>query len=125
MTWKERALLWLTVIAGICTVIGGLDLTQILPLLPDHVAAWLVMALPSVVTIQKATVAIGDLLDDGIKNDSFKVGLLIGGLILGCQLLTGCAGTPVAVRITDPESGIYGGYSSKSGLSIGIVRPVK
>ncbi len=73
---KRKLLNGLLALAGLCTVIGGLDLTQILPLLPDHVAAWLAMALPVVITAEKLIVAIGDLLDDGKRNDSFRVGAL-------------------------------------------------
>lgn len=93
MNWKQRILLWLTAIAGICTLIGGLDLTEILPLVPDQVAAALTLALPAVITIGKIATIIGDLLDDGLRNDSFKSGgtwLLLLAVILGSQLLTGC-----------------------------------
>jgi len=89
MTWKQKLLAALTVIAGVCTLVGGIDLTQIAPLVPDHVAAWLVLALPAMVTIGKLAVLLGDYADDGVKNDSFKVGLLIGGLFL-CLGLSGC-----------------------------------
>lgn len=93
MTWKQHVLTFLTVIAGICTMIGGLDLTEIKPMLPDHIAAWLVLALPAVITTGKIVTLIGDLLDDGIKNDSFKGGgpwVLLLAIVLGSQLLTGC-----------------------------------
>jgi hypothetical protein len=92
MNWKQRILLWLTAIAGICTVIGGLDLTEILPLLPNPVAAWLTLALPVVVTVGKIVLIIGDLLDDGIRNDSFKGGtwLLLLIAVLACSGLSGC-----------------------------------
>jgi len=90
MDWKTRILTWLTAIAGIATILGGLDLTEILPLLPDHIAAMLTLALPVVITVGKIAVAIGDLLDDGLRNNSFKVGLMLLLAVLLAAGMTSC-----------------------------------
>jgi hypothetical protein len=48
--------------------------------------------------------------------------------LICCLALPSCSqlsSTPLWFRVTDPESGLSGGYSSKAGITIEYHRPVK
>jgi hypothetical protein len=122
---RTKLLSYLTVTAAIIAALAALDLSGIATLIPgDHAApvAWISGGLATALTIVRA---IGDLLDDGKPNGSFKcpAWVAIGALLLACACMTSC-GTPLALRVFDPEHGIGASYSSKGGIGIEYVRPI-
>lgn len=54
---------WLSVLAGLASVAEAL---------PPKVAGWAIAAFGIVSALKDSLVRVGDLLDDGVRNDSFK-----------------------------------------------------
>lgn len=93
---KTRLLSALAALAAVLTVIGSLDLSGILPILPDQVALVLATALPGLAAVVHTIKTIGDALDDGTINGSWKPKLYPACLWLTCGTLSfplvSCAG---------------------------------
>jgi hypothetical protein len=115
----------LTTLAAIITGLAGLDLSGLATLIPgDHAStvAWISGSLTTLLVIIRA---LGDLLDDGKPNGSFRCPgpIFISALLLALLSLSSC-GTPIAIRVLDADRGIGASYSSKSGLGLDYSRPV-
>jgi len=97
---KTKLLSYLAAAAAFLTALGALDLTGVLPLLPDNVAGGLTIALPLFATIVHLIKALGDAADDGKINGSFQCAPLMFVLALVVSLAaTSCTSTiPWSVR---------------------------
>lgn len=85
----KKALNALKALAAISASVAGLDLTGILPLLPEGWSTY-VLLIPTIgaAVVHTASV-IGDYMDDGKKNDTFTYGVL---LMVGLScLFTSCS----------------------------------
>ncbi|MCU0797414.1 MAG: hypothetical protein MUF31_15950 [Akkermansiaceae bacterium] len=112
----KKVLQILAAVAAACSAVAGLDLAGILDILPEQVAPWVAVAPPVAAALFHAAIAIGDILDDGERNDSFgKLPLLLFTLGLAFLVLPSCSvvasaitGQPIAadsvVRVDDPTS---------------------
>jgi len=123
---KPKLLSYLTITAAIITALSALDLSGIAALMPgDHDAtvAWISGGLTTLLTIVRS---IGDLLDDGKPNNSFRcpAWVALGALLIACACMSSC-GTPLNLRVFDPEHGIGASYSTKGGIGVEYVRPVE
>lgn len=82
---KTRILSVLAAVAAFLTMLGGLDLSGIIDVLPPKVATGFATALPLLAGVVHLLNALGDFLDDGKINGSFKsflVALLLVALTL-------------------------------------------
>ena len=62
----------LTAVAAVSTAVAGLDLTSVINILPNNVAAIITaITLPVALAVKEVAVVIGDYLDDGKRNNSF------------------------------------------------------
>lgn len=94
---KSRILSFLAAVAAVLTVLGGLDLSGILSLFPDHVATGLATVLPGIAALVHVVNTLGDAYDNGKIDGSFK-GYAVAGLLgLSCLLLPSCAGVYAGV----------------------------
>lgn len=98
---KTRILNFLGVLLAALTVIGALDLANLISLLPEKVAAGFALIPPSIATIVHLINTIGDVIDDGKVNGSWLPKLWAFALIgsLTC-LLPSCAGLGAAISGT-------------------------
>lgn len=102
--------------AAILTVLGGLDLSGLVSILPAPVATGFSVALPALAAVLHAVKAIGDSADDGKMNDSFRY---CHPLVMLCALLVALASsscttgsewsvqTPYGVAGTGETGGIH------------------
>ena len=70
---KTRILSILAAVAAFLTMLGGLDLAEIISVLPEKVATVFATALPLLAGFVHLIKAIGDFVDDGKINGSFRV----------------------------------------------------
>jgi hypothetical protein len=109
--WRSQIIRVLYILGIIMTFIGGADFLNLLAFFPAETAKWLMISGPALATSAKPIVMlIGDYVDDGIKNNSFKVDqlpilLLVAGL--ASLLLPSCQG----LTVQSP----YGSLSSSKG----------
>jgi hypothetical protein len=122
--WRIQTIRILQLLGLLAAFVGGADFLQVLALVPPDVASWLVVAGPTFAAGAKPLLMlIGDYLDDGVKNDSFKIStviipLLIPLTVLGYILtLSGCAG----VSVQSP----YGEFSSAKDGSVLYTPPAR
>lgn len=96
--WRLQLVRALQLVGILGGFLGGADFLQLLAILPPDTAAWLLIAGPAFAAGSKpAVMLIGDLVDDGIKNDSFKLPMMfffVGCLALGSMGLNSCANLP-------------------------------
>jgi hypothetical protein len=96
-------------VAAFLTMLGGLDLSGFIDVLPPKVATGFATALPLLAGIVHLINALGDFIDDGKINGSFKsflVALLLVALMLSFSSCT-LAVDPATGRLglaTDPEA---------------------
>jgi len=122
MNWKQRILLFIT---GLGTLLAGLGTLPVdsadLPM-PQEWRPYILSIGLFAVTISKWLPILGDILDDGKVNQSFKIGmwLLVVALVLSpIVLLTGCEGLSVSALTP------YGNVSTDANGNITIApRPV-
>lgn len=111
--WRVQMVRVLQLIGIFGGFLGGADFLQLLAIFPPDAAAWLLVAGPAFAAGSKPLVMlIGDILDDGQKNDSFKLPLIALFCCLfftsSCALADGFAlrkGGLVMVERRDPETG--------------------
>ncbi len=95
---KTKVLNFLAVILAALTVIGGLNLADYISILPDNVAKAFAVILPAIAVIVHLINTLGDLIDDGEANGSWRPKLFTFALLLGlCCLLPSCAGIGSAI----------------------------
>lgn len=96
--WRLQLVRALQLVGILGGFLGGADFLQLVAILPPDWAAWLLIAGPAFASASKpAVMLIGDLVDDGVKNDSFKLPLMFffaGCLALGSLALNSCASLP-------------------------------
>jgi hypothetical protein len=103
---KTRLLSFLAAIAAVLTVLGGLDLSGIVHLFPDHVATGLATILPSFAAVVHLIRTIGDVVDDGKVNGSWSpklypvcmwltLGMLSWPLVSCAGVYSGVTGQPI------------------------------
>lgn len=89
----KKALQFLAAVAALASGVAGLDLAGVVHLIPSPWDAWVAVAPAGAATVFHFLIGIGDLLDDGQKNDSFKVRLLPWLLLAPVALcFSSCAG---------------------------------
>lgn len=116
--WRLQTIRVLQLLGILSGFLGGADFLQLLVLMPPDVSKWLLVTGPAFAAGSKPLIMlIGDYLDDGVKNDSFKVGtFILPFLALLCVLgFSGCAG----VSVTSP----YGDFHSAKDGSVFYVLP--
>ena len=97
---------FLTFLGSGLTTIAALDLTGIADLLDTDKAHYLLLAGPAALALKELVVVIGDLLDDGKPNKSFKIGLFCFAVaVLTVPFLSSCTTLP----------GVTGEFISKDG----------
>lgn len=122
--WRIQLVRILQLVGIIGGFLGGADFLQIMPLFPPDFAAWLLVAGPTFAAASKPLILfLGDWLDDGVKNDSFKIPLalfLVAIVTLTASLgLVGCSG------LTFTLSTPYGDASgSPDGSGTVTLRPI-
>lgn len=100
--WRLQLVRSLQIIGVLGGFLGGADFLQLLTILPPDVAGWLLIAGPAFAAGSRPLIElVGDLVDDGIKNDSFKIpmGLFLlatASLLLGFGL-SSCTALSFAV----------------------------
>lgn len=120
-TVKAKLLSTLAAVAAILTVIGGLDLSGIINLLPANVATGFSVALPAIAALAHGVRAVGDHLDDGKRNDSWHYChpfAVIGALLIALACVSCSAGTSWSIRTP------YGDAESAGGQVIIVPKPV-
>jgi hypothetical protein len=117
--WRLQTIRILQLLGILSGFLGGADFLQLLVLMPPDVSKWLLVAGPAFAAGSKPLLMLlGDYLDDGVKNDSFKVGMLFPPfLALMCLGFTGCAG----VSVQSP----YGEFSSAKDGSVLYTPPAR
>ena len=86
---------FLTAVGAGLTTLASLDLTGIAPLFDDNVAIYLLATGPAALCLKELVVVLGDWLDDGKPNQSFKVALLAVALVVAAlPLLVSCTTPP-------------------------------
>ena len=80
---NKKFVSFLSGILALLTVVGGLDLTGLITLLPDNVAKVFVIGLPALAGIKHLIIDLGDFADDGQINGSFKLLPLLLWLAVG------------------------------------------
>ncbi len=110
--WRLQLIRVLQLLGIIAAFIGSADFLQLLAIVPPDTAKWLIVSGPAFAAAVKPLITlIGDYLDDGVKNDSFKVSMiLLPFLFLFFLLLPGCAG----LQVRSP----YGDFSSAKDGSV-------
>ncbi len=73
---KVTILRFLTAVGAALTTLASLDLTGIAEIFDDQVALYLLATGPAALSLKELVVSVGDWLDDGKLNKSFKIGLL-------------------------------------------------
>lgn len=117
--WRLRAVYILQLIGMLLAFFGAADFLQLLAFLPMDFAKWLLVSGPIIATSAKPIImTIGDVLDNGVKDDSFKIPLglfLVASLALGGSFgLVSCAGMQFDIRTP------YGDASSAKDGTISI-----
>lgn len=84
---KTKLLLWLSLIVKYASLLTGLSALPQVSMLPPKYLSWALLAFAAASLIKDTANRIGDLIDDGIVNQSFKVGLMILAPLL---LLSSC-----------------------------------
>lgn len=97
---KAKLLHTLSSIGAICSAAGGLNLVGVISFLPPKIAAALAIAPPVVAALGHAAMALGDALDDGERNDSFKIRCSAFALIAALLVALAC---PSCVSATAPD----------------------
>lgn len=96
--WRLQLVHALQLVGILGGFLGGADFLQLLAVLPPEWAAWLLIAGPAFAAGSKpAVMLIGDFVDDGLKNNSFKIPIMfffVGCLALGSMGLNSCANLP-------------------------------
>lgn len=101
---KPKILHSLSSVAAGASAIGGLHLTGVLAFLPPSVAGWVTIIPPIVAALGHAAIAIGDQLDDGVDNDSFRCSFFAFACALMLALCcVGCGTTVTTVDGTKTE----------------------
>ena len=90
---NKRIVSFLASVAAFLTVLGGLDLSGIITLLPDKTAVALATVLPTLAGLTHLVKSFADFADDGKINGSVKLlpFFLIFGAIGFASLLSSCA----------------------------------
>jgi hypothetical protein len=92
---KVAILRFLTAVGAALTTLASLDLTGIAELFDDQVALYLLATGPAALSLKELVVSVGDWLDDGKPNKSFKIGLLcLLFLLIPLPFLGSCAPQP-------------------------------
>lgn len=98
---------FLTFLGSGLTTIATIDLSGIANLLDTDKAHYLLLAGPAALALKELVVVIGDLLDDGKPNKSFKIGLFCFAVaVLTMPFLSSCTHPPA----------ITGEFISKDGV---------
>jgi len=106
---KVTVLRFLTAVGSGLTTLAAIDLAGIAHLFSDPVAMVLLAAGPAALTLKELVVSLGDWLDDGKPNKSFKIGLFCFVMaILTLPFLNSCTNPP----------GVSGEFISKDGKVI-------
>ena len=113
---KTRILSALAAVAAFLTLLGGLDLSGIIDVLPPKVATGLATALPLLAGVVHLINALGDFLDDGKINGSFRSLLVLSLLAV---LMLGMSACTVAF---DPGTGRFGVQTDPASVSAIIER---
>ena len=74
---NKRFVSFLAAVAAFLTLLGGLDLSGFITLLPDNLATGFATALPLLAGITHLVKSLGDFADDGKINGSFKAVLFL------------------------------------------------
>jgi formate hydrogenlyase subunit 4 len=111
--WRLQVIRILQLLGILAGFVGGADFLQLLAIVPPETSKWLLVSGPAFAAgIRPLILLVGDYLDDGVKNDSFKISLvLLPFLVLMCLWVTGCAG----LSVQSPYGNID---TTKSGLTI-------
>lgn len=125
MTLKSRILSILTAVLAIVAMLGALDLSGFVSLIPganDGMVSLISGGLATLLTIGRA---IGDLLDDGKVNNSFRMHWLTFLLAVGISILAGFSmscSTPgdITLRLNSP----WGSVESMDGATTIAPRPI-
>lgn len=131
---NTRLLTFLAGLAALGTSLGALDLSGFTSIFPAGWAKWFAIIPPLGAALVHFALAWGDYLDDGKKNDSFKVKCppvtFVLALILSLSALvfTSCAQNggpliPIRLALDDPDSGLSASYSAKGGLGLSYTTP--
>lgn len=108
---NKRIISFLASVAAFLTLLGGLDLSGFITLLPDDVATGFATALPLLAGITHLVKTFGDFADDGKINGSFRLLpflLLLGAVMLlnACAALGSAAtGQPIPATPVQREKG--------------------
>lgn|GEM_PF-1711820 len=89
---KAKLLHYLSATAYGASFIAGLNLIGVATFLPAHIAKPVMLVPPLFGVLGHSALAVGDYLDDGVKNDSFKCAPLacLAALCLAVLGLTSC-----------------------------------
>lgn len=75
--WRSKAISIVQIISMVSATVGSADLIQainVIPDIPNSVSVWLAIVGTFLrFTAEPILKLVGDILDDGIKNDSFKI----------------------------------------------------
>jgi hypothetical protein len=76
--WRLRVVRALQVLGVLTGFVGGAEFLQLMALVPHELAGWLLVSGPAVAAGARPTIElVGDLLDDGVRNNSFKIPLAL------------------------------------------------
>lgn len=114
--WRLQLIRALQILGVAGGFIGGADFLQLVSILPPGFAAWFLLVGPAFVTASHPIIMLlGDMADDGIKNDSFKlpaVLFLVGSL----SLFTVACGTSPALSFgITPDGCALANYTAANG----------
>lgn len=102
--WRTQTVRVLQLIGIIAAFLGGADFMQLMSIVPPDVAAWLIVAGPAFAAGAKPLILmIGDYMDDGVKNDSFKIRSILLPFLLCSVILTlpSCVSTTITTTALD------------------------
>ncbi len=123
---NKRILAILAGIAALGTALGALDLSGFTSIFPAGWGKWFAIIPPIGAALVHFALAWGDYLDDGQKNDSFRVKcpalVWIAALIFA--LVCSSCQVPLSISLEDARSGLRASYGSKSGLGLSYSTPV-
>lgn len=88
--FRVQALRVLSMIGLLAASIGTADMTGIITLLPEEWGPWLISAGLFAASIKQGVLWIGDLLDNGKQDGSFKIGLWLMLVAVSVLLLSSC-----------------------------------